>query len=638
MISRSNTIITSGPILPSTKDTPTDIRTRIETIGDVPNIEMPAIGMIFYVKDEGKHYVVKSLKAKQLETGLVENIQIDQYEPLANGSVDLSGYATEEFVNQEISKIELTPGPQGPQGEQGLQGEVGPQGPAGVDGKSAYQLAVEAGFEGNESAWRRSLKGKIGVPGVDGEQIELRKTPTAIEWRYNKYTSPVANFNTSVVEMSLTSDQGIYKISLPNVQPDAKYAQIKTVTVFAANKEGKDLFTMNPSINTAPHGTTFPYFGGFDPTKGKIDITENPEIIGNVLIQDIVNGIMPKLIETNPEATQVSRINFWLYLLDSGEQELAETRIDCYIKNGVTSKERVTNEGWVELVQLNDIKGQDGVQGPVGPQGEQGLQGPVGEKGEQGIAGPKGDKGDAFKYEDFTPEQLEGLKGPQGEQGLQGEVGPQGPAGVDGAQGLQGDQGPAGADGVGVRSVTIDEHNHLIVTLTNEERVDAGELPSGSGGGGVNPTLEKELAETKQRLLDLTYGVDYEWLYELRQSGTGGTLDFNPSNAPEFFEELHAATQAGGAEEEKWWNALTTEDVYRLYVIRVGIDPKGFNRYDTLIPHDGNSAQTLGGEIAGWEPVKAITSYSFDGNDNNGFALDSTPTSAMIFTLMKVRK
>ena len=58
-------------------------------------------------------------------------------------------------------------GPAGPQGEvgpQGAQGEVGPQGPAGekgadgADGKSAYQIAVEKGFEGDEAAWLASMK------------------------------------------------------------------------------------------------------------------------------------------------------------------------------------------------------------------------------------------------------------------------------------------------------------------------------------------------------------------------------------------------------------------------------------------------------------------------------------------------
>lgn len=47
---------------------------------------------------------------------------------------------------------------------------------------------------------------------------------------------------------------------------------------------------------------------------------------------------------------------------------------------------------------------------------------------------PKGDKGDAFKYEDFTAEQLLALKGEKGETGEQGK------------QGIQGEPGPAGKD------------------------------------------------------------------------------------------------------------------------------------------------------------------------------------------------
>lgn len=43
------------------------------------------------------------------------------------------------------------------------------------------------------------------------------------------------------------------------------------------------------------------------------------------------------------------------------------------------------------------------------------IPGAQGLPGEQGIRGPKGDP---FRYEDFTPEQLEALKGPKGEDGL----------------------------------------------------------------------------------------------------------------------------------------------------------------------------------------------------------------------------
>lgn len=39
----------------------------------------------------------------------------------------------------------------------------------GVDGKSAYEIAVEHSFEGTEEDWLESLKGKPGDPGKDGK-------------------------------------------------------------------------------------------------------------------------------------------------------------------------------------------------------------------------------------------------------------------------------------------------------------------------------------------------------------------------------------------------------------------------------------------------------------------------------------
>ena len=45
------------------------------------------------------------------------------------------------------------PGAQGPQGPQGPKGEPGENGQNGLNGKSAYQVAVENGFEGNVQSW-----------------------------------------------------------------------------------------------------------------------------------------------------------------------------------------------------------------------------------------------------------------------------------------------------------------------------------------------------------------------------------------------------------------------------------------------------------------------------------------------------
>ena len=66
-------VVISGPLMPSTKDTPIDVRMRVESLEDIPNIQLPYVGMVFYVKSEGKHYTVKSLKAKDLNGILVED-------------------------------------------------------------------------------------------------------------------------------------------------------------------------------------------------------------------------------------------------------------------------------------------------------------------------------------------------------------------------------------------------------------------------------------------------------------------------------------------------------------------------------------------------------------------------------------
>lgn len=51
-------------------------------------------------------------------------------------------------------------------------GPAGPAGPAGEDGKSAYQIAVDNGFEGTEAEWLESLKGPAGDSGLTAEQLE----------------------------------------------------------------------------------------------------------------------------------------------------------------------------------------------------------------------------------------------------------------------------------------------------------------------------------------------------------------------------------------------------------------------------------------------------------------------------------
>ena len=50
MSDNNKKVIVSGPLMPSTKDTPIDVRTRVESLEDIVNIQLPYVGMIFFVK------------------------------------------------------------------------------------------------------------------------------------------------------------------------------------------------------------------------------------------------------------------------------------------------------------------------------------------------------------------------------------------------------------------------------------------------------------------------------------------------------------------------------------------------------------------------------------------------------------
>ena len=77
-----NAIVLSGGLKPSKKNTPGDIRTRIETIADVKDIPLPFIGMIFYVIDEDKFYVVKTLDSKSIGAIEMTEMTVGEYEEL----------------------------------------------------------------------------------------------------------------------------------------------------------------------------------------------------------------------------------------------------------------------------------------------------------------------------------------------------------------------------------------------------------------------------------------------------------------------------------------------------------------------------------------------------------------------------
>lgn len=87
---------------------------------------------------------------------------------------------------------------------------------------------------------------------------------------------------------------------------------------------------------------------------------------------------------------------------------------------------------------------------------------------------------------------------------MDGEKGDKGDTGATGADGADGQDG---ADGLGIKSVTVNSSNHLIVTYDDDTTEDAGEISGGGGGeGDVTTKLLIDSLYARNRKHDFAWG------------------------------------------------------------------------------------------------------------------------------------
>ena len=75
-----NTIQVGGLLQPGTVDTVLDARARVETLDDIQKIQLPFVGMIFFVRETGRLYIVKTLKSRTIGVVVSENVAVGEYE------------------------------------------------------------------------------------------------------------------------------------------------------------------------------------------------------------------------------------------------------------------------------------------------------------------------------------------------------------------------------------------------------------------------------------------------------------------------------------------------------------------------------------------------------------------------------
>ena len=157
----------------------------------------------------GKDGFSPKVKAEQMESGVVITIVDAEGETSAtlhngaNGEKGTDGKSAYQIAVEQGyqgSESDWLSSLKGDKGEKGNTGAKGNPGQDGTDGKSAYAIAVEHGYEDSEDKWLLSLKGEKGDAGVAGKDG----------------FSPIANVvkDGSVITITITDKNGTTTVTL----------------------------------------------------------------------------------------------------------------------------------------------------------------------------------------------------------------------------------------------------------------------------------------------------------------------------------------------------------------------------------------------------------------------------------------
>lgn len=305
-------------------------------------------------------------------------------------------------------------GPQGEQGPQGLQGETGPQGEKGDDGKSAYDIAKSEGFSGTTEEWLASLKGADGAPGKDG------KDGSSVSLKNSADECTVANSDAYINK----ENYHIY-IFRGEVDGERKFDDLGEFAIVGPQ---------GPKGDKGDKGEQ-----GIQGEKGdKGDKGDKGE--------DGAPGKDGKDGLSITAATTASTEGGTIVTFENASGSIGSVTV-LNGKDGAKGDKGTDGKSAYQIAVEKGYEGGDESAWIASLKGEKGAKGDKGDTGEQG---PQGEKGDAFTYADFTQEQLAALKGAKGDQGERGEKGEQGEKGDKGDQGPVGPQGPKGDDGKAV--------------------------------------------------------------------------------------------------------------------------------------------------------------------------------------------
>jgi len=331
------------------------------------------------------------------------------------------------------------------------------------DGLSAYELAVQFGYEGTVQEWLESLEGKSayqiavdsGYKGTESEWLASLKATSD-----NTANIKNAKFN-SKGELILTlSDDTTINLGVA-VGADGKDG--------AAGKNGVDGKDGKDGQNGTP---------GKDGVDGKDGVS---------ISEASING-EGQLILTFTDGKSFN--------LDKVVGAKGEAGI------GIANS-KINEQGELVLTYSN---GQEANLGKVlGAAGKDGQDGAPGKDGNAIISTVINNAGElVVTYSNGTSDNLgvvvgadgkdgaDGQDGADGKDGINGTNGADGKDGKDGVNGTNGKDGVDGKDGVGVSSAQINSSGELVLTYSNGQISTLGKVIGADGKDGVNGTNGKD--------------------------------------------------------------------------------------------------------------------------------------------------
>ncbi|MFC1418745.1 hypothetical protein [Streptacidiphilus cavernicola] len=342
----------------------------------------------------------------------------------AGGKVTVSLDCSTPLPEDCRTQLKGDPGAKGEPGSPGEAGSDGRDGDPGAAGKTAFEIAKDHGFTGNEEQWLLSLKGDPGTPGKDGKDGADGKPANCtdlaglgLECAGDKLTITVAPARDGKPNTLVVDERGVYVppgeggggsgITCPDVTGCVE------ISNGLDRQAGKIIVKPDPDpgnpVTVGPDGV------GIDASKLPVDCTKvRACVIGGDLVLDPDD---PTKVIIDPQEIDKLR---------GPKGDPGEKGADG--KDGTAGKsayQTAVDDGFVgdEAAWLRSLKGQPGDPGAKGDPGERGDDGTPGKSAYQ-VAVDGGFQGD----EQAWLTSLKGEPGQKGDPGAKGDPGTFDPA------------------------------------------------------------------------------------------------------------------------------------------------------------------------------------------------------------------